>query len=82
MHQQGDQFKVTDQVYFDLSKDQEPLGRIVIGLFGELAPKTVENFKQIATVGIDGLTYSGTRIHRIIKRFMIQGKHSKRLLKN
>ncbi|XP_077283768.1 peptidyl-prolyl cis-trans isomerase, rhodopsin-specific isozyme-like [Arctopsyche grandis] len=66
-------FKVTEQVYFDISKEGEPLGRVVIGLFGEVAPKTVENFKEIATIGINGKTYAGTKIHRIIKRFMIQG---------
>lgn len=71
---QASHFKVTDQVYFDISKENEPLGRIIIGLFGEVAPKTVENFKHIATEGIDGKTYAGTKIHRIIKRFMIQGK--------
>lgn len=60
-------------MYFDISKESEPLGRVIIGLFGEVAPKTVENFKYIATKGIDGKTYAGTKFHRIIKRFMIQG---------
>lgn len=44
-------------------------GEIVIELFDEDAPKTVENFK---TLGQDGF-YDGLIFHRIIKDFMIQG---------
>ncbi len=44
-------------------------GDIVIELFDEDAPKTVENFK---TLGQDGF-YDGLIFHRIIKDFMIQG---------
>ena len=44
-------------------------GDITIELFDEDAPKTVENFKDLAAKGFyDGLTF-----HRIIKDFMIQG---------
>src|SRR5437879_108890 len=44
-------------------------GPIVFELFDEEAPKTVENFRKLATEGFyDGLTF-----HRIIKDFMIQG---------
>lgn len=51
----------------------EPLGQIVIGLFGDDAPRTVRNFREICLKGIDGLSYNGTRFHRIINKFMIQG---------
>ncbi|XP_044267337.1 peptidyl-prolyl cis-trans isomerase-like isoform X2 [Tribolium madens] len=51
--------KVTDRVYFDIESDGKYLGRIVIGLFGEIVPNTVLNFKQIATNGIGGKTYEG-----------------------
>lgn len=57
----------------DITYDNEPLDRIEIGLFGEDAPKTVENFRQICINGIDGLSYAGTRFHRVIDKFMIQG---------
>ncbi|CRK93634.1 CLUMA_CG007164, isoform A [Clunio marinus] len=67
------QFKVTTQVYFDVNHDGVALGRIVLGLFGDDAPKTVKNFREICLNGIDGLSYNGTRFHRIIRRFMIQG---------
>src|SRR6187401_646089 len=44
-------------------------GDIVFELFDEDAPKTVENFKKLASDGFyDGLTF-----HRIIRDFMIQG---------
>jgi len=44
-------------------------GAIEIELFDADAPKTVENFKKLATEGFyDGLTF-----HRIIKDFMAQG---------
>ena len=44
-------------------------GPIVFELFDEDAPKTVENFRKLASEGYyDGLTF-----HRIIKDFMIQG---------
>lgn len=44
-------------------------GAITIEFFGEDAPKTVENFVKLAGDGF----YDGTRFHRVIKDFMIQG---------
>lgn len=66
-------FEVTDQVYFDIMIDNHPAGRIIIGLFGDIAPKTVKNFITFATTGIAGKKYAGTKFHRVIKKFMIQG---------
>lgn len=67
------QFRVTSQIYFDITHGGRPLGRITFGLFGDDAPKTVENFREICLRGIDGLSYNGTRFHRVIKHFMVQG---------
>ena len=44
-------------------------GDIVLELFDEDAPKTVDNFKQLAGQGF----YDGVIFHRVIRDFMIQG---------
>jgi peptidyl-prolyl cis-trans isomerase B (cyclophilin B) len=44
-------------------------GSMTIEFWPDVAPKTVENFKQLARKGF----YDGTAFHRIIKGFMIQG---------
>lgn len=44
-------------------------GDITLELFSEDAPKTVENFVKLAESDF----YNGTKFHRVIKGFMIQG---------
>lgn len=42
------------QVFFDVTVAGHEVGRIVIGLFGEVVPLTVNNFVALATGEVDG----------------------------
>ncbi|XP_033210528.1 peptidyl-prolyl cis-trans isomerase 5 [Belonocnema kinseyi] len=64
--------KVTDKVWFDIEIGGEPAGRVVIGVFGKTVPKTAENFVELAKRP-EGEGYKGSKFHRVIKDFMIQG---------
>lgn len=70
---EGLSFTVTSKVYLDVKHQKKPLGRIVLGLFGKIAPKAVANFRHICLRGINGTTYAGSKFHRVINRFLIQG---------
>jgi hypothetical protein len=71
------QAEITRRAYFDVSIGGRPAGRIVLGLYGNVVPKTVENFSQLCLggthIGRLHLHYQGSTFHRIIPNFMIQG---------
>ncbi|MET9438776.1 peptidylprolyl isomerase [Streptomyces sp. NPDC006551] len=63
---------MSNNVYFDITINDEPAGRIVFKLFDDVVPKTAKNFRELAT-GEHGFGYAGSPFHRVIPQFMLQG---------
>ncbi len=69
----------TAKVFFDVDIAGKPAGKIEMELWGKTVPKTVENFRALATgekgKGKSGkaLHFKGSPVHRVIPQFMLQG---------
>lgn len=59
-------------VFFEMSADGEPVGRIEFELFADVVPDTAENFRALCTKE-KGFGYEGSTFHRVIPDFMCQG---------
>ena len=62
------------QVFMDISIGDREKGRIVIELFQDMLPKTVENFRALCTgeLGLN-MHYKHRNFPRVIPNFMMQG---------
>jgi hypothetical protein len=69
--------EITDSVYFDIAIDGNPAGRIEMGLYGGVVPKTVENFKQLC-LNKEGEGYKRSTFHRIIPGEILKNLLKKR----
>jgi peptidyl-prolyl cis-trans isomerase B (cyclophilin B) len=66
------QGKITDRVFLDFQIGNEPLERVIIGLYGEECPKTVRNFKflcqGVITEDDRPLTYKNCKVFHVNPR--------------
>lgn len=78
---------VTEKCYMDITIGGKVAGRVTVGLYGNVCPKTCFNFRALCTgetvaeegkhkrtlaAGLSKLTYKNTMFHRVIPNFMIQ----------
>jgi len=62
----------TVRVFFDVTADGAPLGKVIMELRADVVPKTSENFRALCT-GEKGFGFKGSSFHRVIPNFMCQG---------
>merc|ERR1712112_216899 len=62
----------TVRVFFDVTADGAPVGKVIMELRSDVVPKTAENFRALCT-GEKGFGFKGSKFHRVIPGFMCQG---------
>merc|ERR1712145_19933 len=62
----------TVRVFFDVTADGAPVGKVIMELRTDVVPKTCENFRALCT-GEKGIGFKGSAFHRVIPNFMCQG---------
>lgn len=80
LHSYSKKKEITAQVFLDVEANGTAIGRIIIDLFGQAVPKTAESFRALCTgekgIGRESgrpLHFKGSRFHRIVPGFMLQG---------
>lgn len=68
------------QCWIEVAIGGRPKGRMIFDLFWDVAPKTCENFRALCTgekgrslISSKRLHYKGSRFHRVLPGFIIQG---------
>ncbi|PNY14124.1 peptidyl-prolyl cis-trans isomerase [Trifolium pratense] len=64
--------KPTKQVFFDISVDREPVGRVTIELYGDDVPAGVERFSKIIS-GAAGISYRRKEFVKIMPNYVQHG---------
>ena len=68
-YEPGNKGRITEIAELEFEINGSPIGMIQIGLFGEIAPKTVENFSKLCNgwKNDKGVfhSYTGSRVHEI-----------------
>eukprot|EP00752_Nemacystus_decipiens_P012395 g10982.t1 len=65
--------EVTQKAFMDISIGDQPAGRLVINLYGNVVPNTVKNFVALLTGKNDpGVSYQGTEAYRVLDGLNIQ----------
>lgn len=68
---------ITDEFFFDISIGETSAGTFKIGVFGEIVPKSLANFRALVTCSgafaDDSLCFRGDSFHRVVTNFVAQG---------